>query len=214
MVITISYKVFDLYAERYESWYTRNPILFECEAETIRSLNLKGKGLSIGIGTGILDSQAPIDVGIEPSINMLKIALTRKIDLIRAVGEHLPIKNEAFDFVLMITTLCFVSSPQKTIEEAKRVLRCGGNLAICFIPRDSSWGKEYRKKAEAGHKIYSLAHFYTLSEVRRLLKRNLMHITSTKATITYSPSEKPKKEKPTDDPSNKSFICIKAKKYC
>ncbi|HIE13874.1 TPA: methyltransferase domain-containing protein [Candidatus Bathyarchaeota archaeon] len=209
----MSYKVFDLYAERYESWYTQNPILFECEAETIRSLNLKGKGLSIGIGTGILDFQAPIDVGIEPSINMLKIALTRKINLIRAIGEYLPIKNEAFDFVLMTTTFLSVY-PKKTIEEAKRVLRCRGNLAICFIPRDSSWGIEYRKKAEAGHKIYSFAHFYTLSEVKRLLKRNLMHIISIKATITYSPSEKPKIEKPTDNPSNRSFICIKAKKYC
>ena len=206
------YKVFDEYAEKYDSWYRKNTILFECEAKVIRALRLKGRGLSIGVGTGILDSQASIDIGVDPSIKMLKFVSAYGIKPVRAVGEHLPFKNEIFDFALMIATLCFLDSPEKTLLEARRVLRCGGELAVCIIPRDSSWGREYIKKSEAGHVLYAHARFHTLREVKQLLKKCSFKIVALKSTLSYPPYEKPRLEEPSENPEGRGFVCIKSVK--
>ena len=205
----MSFKVFDRYAGRYGSWYRRHPIIFECEAKVIRSLNLQGKGLSVGVGTGILDSQARVEVGVEPALSMLKLALAYRIKPVRAVGEHLPFKDESFDFVLMTLTLCFLQSPREAILEARRVLRWNGILVVCIVPRESSWGKEYMKKAKAGHIFYSHAHFYTLAEVEQLLKSCSFKVVAVKASLSYSPEDKPRIEEPSGNPRGKGFICIK-----
>ena len=206
------HKIFDQHAERYDSWYQRNKILFECEAKTVRALNVTGEGLSIGIGTGILDCQAPVEVGVDPSLNMLKLASTRGAEPVRAVGEHLPFKKESFRFALMTVTVCFLESPEKTVREARRVLRAGGYLALCIVPRESSWGKEYMKKAKAGHVFYSHAHFYTVQEIETVLKSCSFETVSVKATLSYPPSEEPRIEEPSEDPEGKGFVCLKTVK--
>ena len=206
------YRVFEKHAERYDSWYRKNPVLFECEAKVVRSMNLRGKGLSIGVGTGILDCQAPIDVGVDPSLSMLKLALTRGISSIRAVGEKLPFKDEAFDFALMTVTFCFLDSPGKTLLEVRRILRRGGELAVCIVPKDSSWGEEYIKLGKAGHLFYSHAHFYTLLEAIELLEKYSFKTIMTRATLSYPPSEEPRIEEPSENPEGKGFVCIKAVK--
>jgi len=208
----LSYKVFDEHAKRYDAWYQENPILFECEAKVIRALNLRGKGLSIGIGTGILDYQAPIEIGIDPSVNMLKLALARGVEPIRAVGERLPFRDETFEFVLMTVTLCFLDSPEEALLETRRILRRRGKLAVCIVPRDSSWGREYMKKAEAGHIFYRHARFYTLLEVEQLLKECSFKVVAVKSTLSYSPREEPRIEEPSESSEGKGFICIKAVK--
>jgi len=208
----LSHRIFDEYAEKYDSWYKRNPKLYECEAKAIRALGLKGKGLSIGVGTGILDSQAPIYVGIDPSANMLRFALKRGVKSVMAVGEYLPFKDGSFDFALMITTICFLKSPEKAIIEAGRILKYRGELAICLIPRDSSWGREYIRRGRMGHAIYSHARFYTLKEIKRILEMCSFKVTDIKSTLGYSPHEKPRIEEPTDNPRGKGFVCIKAMK--
>ena len=206
------YKIFDQHAERYDSWYQRNPILFECEAMVIRSLNLRGRGLSIGVGTGILDVEAPIDIGVEPALNMLRIASFRGIKPIRAVGEHLPFRDGSFDFALMTATICFLDSPEKAIIEVKRVLHSGGKLVVCIVPRDSSWGDEYVKKGEAGHVFYLHAHFYSLSELEDVLRRFGFKVAAIKATLNYPSSEEPRIEEPSENPEGRGFVCIKAVK--
>jgi len=206
------YRVFNKHAEGYDSWYRKNPILFECEAKVIRSLNLRGKGLSIGVGTGILDRQAAIDIGVDPSLYMLKLASTRGIKPIRAIGEHLPFKDETFDFVLMTVTLCFLDSPEKAVSEVRRVLRCRGEFAVCMVPKNSSWGEEYIRRGESGHIFYSHAHFYTLLEVKRLLQNFSFEVVAIKSTLSYPPCEKPRIEEPSESPKGKGFVCIKTVK--
>jgi len=208
----LSYKVFDEHAERYDSWYRNNPALFECEAKVIRSLNLQGKGLSIGVGTGVLDCQAPIEIGVDPSINMLKLASARGIEPIRAVGECLPFRDETFDFALMTVTICFLDSPEETVLETRRVLRRRGKLVVCIVPRDSSWGREYVKKGEAGHIFYAHARFYTLLEAEQLLKKCSFKMIAVKSTFSYSPYEKPRIEEPSENPEGKGFVCLKTEK--
>ena len=205
-------KVFDRHAKKYDSWYQRHPVLFECEAKMVKALNLQGRGLSIGVGTGILDFQASIKVGVDPALNMLKLASSHGIEPVRAVAEYLPFREGSFDFALMTVTLCFLDSPEKALLEARRILRSSGELAVCIIPKDSAWGEEYMKKAEAGHVFYRYAHFYRLSELEGLLRKCSFKKVAIKATLSYLPSEKPRVEEPSENPEGKGFVCIKAVK--
>ena len=206
----MAYKIFDQNAERYDSWYQRHPILFECEAKVLKELNIIGRGLSIGVGTGILDSKASIEIGVDLAPNILRFASDRGIIVIRAAAEYLPFRDRSFDFALMTTTLCFIDSPEEAIQEAKRVLRSEGKLIVCIVPRDSSWGEDYVKKAEAGNIFYRHAHFYTLSELEDLLRRFSFKVTTVTATLSYPPSAKPHIEEPSENPKSKGFVCIKA----
>ena len=57
-----------------------------------------------------------------------------------ASGEQLPLPDSSFDLVICTKVLQYVSSPEKLIEEARRVLRPGGHLflsAPAIFPRDS-----------------------------------------------------------------------------
>jgi len=103
---------------------------------------------------------------VDPSANMLKFASAYRVKPVRAVGEHLPFKDETFDFILMTVIICFLDSPEEAILEAMRVLRYRGELAVCIVPRDSSWGREYMKKGEVSHIFYRHAHFYALREIK------------------------------------------------
>jgi ubiquinone/menaquinone biosynthesis C-methylase UbiE len=206
----VTHGIFDQHAERYNSWFQRHPVLFECEAKVMRALNLQGKGLAIGVGTGILDSKAHTKIGVDPVLTMLRLASSRGILVIRAVGEHLPFRDGSFDFALMTATICFLESPEEAIQEAKRVLRSEGELVICIVPRDSSWGEDYLKKSEAGNILYRHAHFYTMSELEELLRRFSFKPIAVQATLSYPPSANPNLEEPSENPERKGFICIKA----
>ena len=205
-------KIFDQNASRYDKWYIKNKILFGCEAKVIKALNLHGHGLSIGVGTGILDSYAPIEIGIDPALSMLKLALARGIDPILGLGEYLPFKDEYFDFTLMTLTLCFLNSPKSVIRELYRVLRFGGELAICIVPKDSAWGKAYMKKAKRGHIFYSQAHFYSILEIREILEDHFFKIKTLKSTLSFPPTAIPTLEEPSEKSEGRGFVCIKAVK--
>ena len=178
----------------------------------MKALNLRGRGISVGVGTGILDSQAQIEIGVDPVLSMLKLASVYGIELFRGVGEYLPFKEGVFDFALMTVTLCFLDNPEKAILEVKRILQSAGVLVVCIIPKDSEWGKEYMEKGETGHDFYSHAHFYSLSELEKLLSRCSFKVISIKATLSYPPSTTPHYEKPSENPKDKGFICVKAVK--
>ena len=208
----LAYKVFDRNVERYDAWYLRHEEIFKCEAKLLRSLKLRGEGLSIGVGTGILDVEAGVRIGIDPSINMLKLARKRGVETILSVGERLPFRSGIFDYVLMSVTLCFLTAPKPVLKEAYRVLKAEGEIAVCFIPRDSAWGEAYMEKARRGHPFYKHARFYTLEEVKRLLEECSFKVTTVKGTLSYPPNVKPKIEEPAEDVEGKGFICVKAVK--
>ena len=58
----VASKIFAANAERYDSWYREHREIFECEVKAVKALGLKGRGLSIGVGTGILDVQAGLKI--------------------------------------------------------------------------------------------------------------------------------------------------------
>jgi len=130
--------------ERYDSWFDRNRLAYESEIEAIRMLvQVSGKGLEIGVGTGRFAAPLGLQFGIEPSYEMGKYAETRGVEVILGVGENLPCKKCSFDIVLMVTTIFFMTDVPEAIREAYRVLKCGGYIVIGFVDRKSSLGNFY-----------------------------------------------------------------------
>ena len=172
-----SISAFNQYAEEYDKWFDLNPFAYESELLAIkRFFPRRGKGLEIGVGTGKFALPLGIKVGVEPAKAMAVIARQKGIEVHEAVAENLPFENGTFDFVLMVTVLCFLRNPQTAIEEIARVLKPGGSLIIGMIDRESFLGKIYESK-KAKSLFYRDAQFYSVPEVIDMLKRTgFIHI--------------------------------------
>jgi SAM-dependent methyltransferase len=77
--------------------------------------------------------------------------------------------EESFGTVFLIVTLCFLNSPHKVLEQARRILMPGGKLVLGLVLKESPWGRFYQQKKEQGHRFYKYATFYSCDEVVRLL---------------------------------------------
>ena len=161
-----SAKVFDRNWEDYEDWFERHKIIYFSELKALKKVIPEGLGLEIGVGSGRFAQPLGAKIGIDPSRNMLKLAKKRSIQVILSTGENLPFKDIAFDFILVIVTLCFVKNPVSVMKEAGRILKRGGRLIIGEINKDSWLGQFYEdKKIEV-----SFTNWLLFIQVMKLLK--------------------------------------------
>lgn len=161
---------FDLYYQEYDEWFERNTNIYLSELNVMKSfIPPEVEGVEIGVGTGRFANPLGIKVGVEPSEHMGQIAKKRGVDVIKEVAEQLPFEDESFNFVLMVTTLCFVEDPLKVLKESYRIIKPSGFILIGFVPLDSYLGEMYLSK-KAGSHFYRTARFYTKKEVSDLLE--------------------------------------------
>ncbi len=157
--------VFDELWDKYDSWYEKNKDIYRKELSLILSaVDSSKKCLEVGVGTGRFACKINA-IGVDVSLNMLKIARKRGVDVILADASYLPF-IQCFDFVLFIFTLCFLKNPEKALKEARRVLIDYGKVLICFIPK----GKLTDDYKKSGSPFYKNAKFYSVEEVREMLK--------------------------------------------
>jgi len=160
---------FDNLTDRYDAWYDSDEgsRIFAVEAECIRrSLGeRRASWLEVGVGTGRFGGALGIADGVDTSLPMLKLAVSRAIRGVAGRGESLPYLDSCFDGVLLIATICFLDGPTRALSECARVLRKDGSLIVGMVPSDSSWGKFYRRKGQQGHPFYAIANFYRCGEV-------------------------------------------------
>ncbi|WP_297468501.1 class I SAM-dependent methyltransferase [Thermococcus sp.] len=162
---------FEKHRERYESWFERHRHAYLSELEAVRRLLPKeGKGAEIGVGTGRFAAPLGIKLGVEPSRAMAEIARKRGIEVIEGVAENLPFPDESLDYLLMVTTICFVDDPERALREAYRVLKPGGALIIGFVDKNSPIGRHYAEHKEESV-FYRDARFFSTEELLELLKR-------------------------------------------
>ena len=156
---------FDKYVGRYDEWFERNRNAYQSELRAVGSLlPRRGTGIEIGVGTGRFAAPLGVPIGVEPSRAMAVVARPRGIRVVRAAAEALPFVDGAFDFTLMVTTLCFLDDVDVSLREAYRVLRCGGSLVVGLIDPRSPLGQwsERRKKESP---FYREARFCSVEEV-------------------------------------------------
>ncbi len=161
-------KSFEEYFKEYEAWFDKNPSIYQSELEALRSqLPEGGTGLEIGVGSGRFAGPLGIKTGVDPSAGMRTLAETRGIKTVNAKAEELPFDDASFDYVMMVTTICFLDDVMASFREAYRVLRAPGVLIVGFIDKDSFLGKQYQDK-KSGNKFYQCATFYSVREVLQL----------------------------------------------
>lgn len=159
----------DRLAVEYDRWFDspEGKDLFQTELACVRDVmgELSGRWLEVGVGTGRFAHALGIREGVDPSEPALALARSRGIDACQGTAERLPYEDGGFDGALLVATLCFVADPRVPLEEARRVLKPGGQLVLGMIPADSPWGQHDIEKGKKGHPFYSTAHFHTSSEV-------------------------------------------------
>jgi ubiquinone/menaquinone biosynthesis C-methylase UbiE len=156
---------FEMYTRRYENWFVENRFAYESELNAVKKLLPKtGKGVEVGVGMGHFSAPLGIKYGIEPSGKMRKIARSRGIKVVKGVAEHLPYSDSSFDFLLMVTTICFVDDLRKSLKEAYRVIKPGGNIIVGFVDRESKLGQFYLDHKNESP-FYRDAVFYSADEV-------------------------------------------------
>ncbi len=162
---------FDNYYELYEKWFEDNRFVYLSELKAVKhSIPSDKKGIEIGSGSGRFALPLGIKIGIEPSLKMQELAVSRGMKVISGVAENLSIMNETFDFALMVTTICFLDDIGKSFQEVHRILKPGGFFIIGFVDKDSLLGKVYSKK-KSKSKFYTEATFYSTLEVINWLKK-------------------------------------------
>ena len=156
---------FEKYADRYEEWFEKNRWVYEAELRAVEAMiPTDGRGLEIGVGTGRFAKPLGIRNAVEPSKRMRDFAQKRGIRTLNGVAEELPFEDSAFDFVLMVTTVCFLDDIGKALIEAHRVLCDGGVLIIGFVDRNSQMGKIYLKRQQE-NVFYKDATFLSVDEL-------------------------------------------------
>ena len=211
-------RVFDVFAERYDAWYEKpfGKSAFNLEKACTELLckNLRQPFLEIGVGTGRFAEALKIRYGVDSSVGVLRFATKRGITVIRGKGEQLPFPNKCFGAVFIIVTLCFVNTPITVLEEASRVLRDDGCIILGLILRESPWANFYTKKGEEGNVFYKIARFYTMNELKSMLRDVGLQVSEIRSTILQPPTEEPLHFEPSKKGHYKDsgFVAIKTQK--
>ncbi|HEC56626.1 MAG TPA: class I SAM-dependent methyltransferase [Candidatus Syntrophoarchaeum butanivorans] len=203
---------FEKYTSKYEDWFERNKFAYESEIRAIKMLLPRGKSsLEIGVGSGRFAGPLGIEIGVEPSRKMGKIAQQRGIKVIYAVAENLPFADSQFDSVLMVTTVCFLDNTKAAFREAYRVLKSGGGLVIGFIDKESPVGRLYRVHKNESV-FYREATFYSVKEIVSYLKEIGFKDFSFMQTIFNNLSEIKEIEPIKEGYGEGSFVVVRAMK--
>jgi SAM-dependent methyltransferase len=203
---------FEKNVDKYEAWFDRNRAAYESELEALRGLLPKsGEGLEVGVGTGRFAAPLGIRVGVDPAKAMGKIAMEKGIEVCLGVGENLPCEDSSFEFVLLVTTICFLDNVPAAFGEAYRVLKSGGSILVGFIDRESSLGKVYEQRKQ-DNEFYRDATFFSVSEVVRHLEQAGFRGFVFRQTIFQNPTEMKQADPVRSGYGEGSFVVVRAEK--
>ena len=183
---------FDYSALTYDAWFEQEGrLIFALEVEALKQVLplVTGPWIEIGIGSGRFAQALDIDIGLDISGGLLKIARNRGSSVFLGRGEEVPFKDDVFGAVFFIVTLCFVDSPERVLSEAARVLKDEGKMVLGLVLKESPWGKFYQIKKETGHRFYRHATFHSYAEIEILLKRTGFTIEKVVSTLFQNPGE-------------------------
>ena len=205
---------FEKYFDQYEDWFVQNHYTYQSELEAVRRhLPAGGRGLEIGVGSGLFAEPFDIHYGIEPSTRMRKQAVQRGVkNVVDGVAEMLPFNDHFFDFALMVTTICFLDDVQLSLKEARRILKPNGKMIIGFVDKNSTVGKLYEKHKEE-NVFYRQAKFYSVKEIDGLLKQSKFYALRHTQTIFQMLDKIKKPEEIKEGYGEGSFVVVSGKKW-
>ena len=202
---------FEKYAEQYEEWFVENRWVYEAELQAVKAmLPVGGHGVEIGVGSGRFAEPLGIKIGVEPSKRMREVAQKRGIQVLDGVAEEAPFYDCEFDFVLMVTTICFVDDINRALLEAHRILSHGGFLIIGFVDRNSMVGQAYLNRKK--NVFYKDATFFSVDELVEIMDQAGFTALAFKQTIFKTLSEITRDERVKPGHGEGSFVVVRGRK--
>ncbi len=203
---------FEQHYIEYEAWFERNRFTYQSELAAVKEFIPDNKrGIEIGLGSGKFAAPLGIKIGVEPSPKMREIAKNHGLEVFNAVAEALPFSDGSFDFVLMVTTICFVDDIRLAFKESYRILKHSGLLIVGFIDKNSFIGRLYERNKQKSV-FYRQAHFYYTDEVISYLKEENFRKFDILQTIFHDSSEINRVEPIRRGYGEGSFVVIKSMK--
>jgi ubiquinone/menaquinone biosynthesis C-methylase UbiE len=160
-----SRRVFEEHAEDYDTWFDDHNNVYQAQMRVLRRA-VPGfhRGLEVGVGSGRFAAPLGITCGIDPSQNLIRMAKQKGVKVALGEAEHLPYRAGSFDFVLMMTVICFLDDIPRAFQETHRVLEPGGILAAGFIEAGGEIFQKYQHESIKG-RFLRFATFRTCEEV-------------------------------------------------
>jgi SAM-dependent methyltransferase len=183
---------FDNLADEYDAWFDKDgSLIFFIEVQAFKAVlpTLPRPWLEIGIGSGRFAQALGIETGVDPSINLVKIARQRGINAFEGRGEQDIFDKGTFGTVFLIVTMCFLDSPLVVLKKASRILAPGGKIVLGLVLKESPWGRFYQQKKDEGHRFYKYATFYSRDEVVELLTKAGFATERTFSTLFQTPGD-------------------------
>jgi len=178
---------FEQFSDRYETWFQEHAAAYASELAAVRDLWPAGAdGVEIGVGAGHFAAPLNIRRGVEPVAAMRQRAAARGISVMDGVAEHLPLTDQCCDATLMVTAICFVDDPVKSIRELYRVLRPDGYALVGFVDLESSLGHEYESRKDSSL-FYQNARFFSATDIMTLLTEAGFVALETRQTLFSHP---------------------------
>jgi len=165
-----SRRVFEDHAGDYDRWFDEHNDVYQAQVRILQgAIPDHGCGLELGVGSGRFAVPLGIHGGIDPSLELLLMAKRRGIEVVCGEGEHLPYREGSFDYVLMMTVICFLEDVMAVFREVHRVLMPGGTLIAGFIEEGGQIQRIYHDESTKG-RFLQFAKFRTVAEVDRFFK--------------------------------------------
>jgi ubiquinone/menaquinone biosynthesis C-methylase UbiE len=199
---------FEKYSKEYDEWFIKNKKIYLAELNAVKGLVPSDKfSVEIGVGSGRFALPLGIKIGIEPSEKMAEISKNRGIQVYEGVAEQLPFNDETFDFVVLVTTICFVDDLEESFKESYRVLKSDGSIIVGFVDKESELGKRYQLKRMKS-KFYKYATFYSAKEILDILRKTNFEKVIIRQTVLLSQTGR--LDSVEDGYGKGSFVIIKA----
>ena len=165
-----SRRIFEDHAGDYDRWFDDHNDTYQAQLIMLRkALPDHGRGLEVGVGSGRFAVPIGIAYGIDPSRELTQMAKRRGIEVVRGEGDRLPYRADSFDYVLMMTVICFLDDVIAVFREVNRVIRPGGILVVGFIEKDGEIQRIYQHETTKG-RFLQFAKFRTVGDVDYFFK--------------------------------------------
>jgi len=203
---------FEQYWLEYEKWFNEHRFVFLSEIEAIKKLlPPAGRKVEIGVGSGLFASALNIEEGCDPSLRMRQKAQERGIKAIDCVAENLPYENQSFEVVLLVTTICFVDDPKRSLREINRILKPGGLVIVGLVDAESPLGRLYQEKKHRS-RFYQEARFFSCQEIVELLDEAGFGVEQIWQTVFGKLSEIKEIQQPKPGSGDGGFVVVRARK--